>query len=100
VFPFVPALIFAANREAAGPQGRAERAGARDEPLSERPALAVAISILFFLSPFLLGARGANGKSTGDQFLKRPSDDVSACWRGGRQSASVLLLIFSGYSYR
>jgi hypothetical protein len=38
---FAPALP--ADREAGALQGRAERAGARDGPLSARPALAVAI---------------------------------------------------------
>jgi hypothetical protein len=42
---FAPALP--ADREAVVLQGRAERAGARDEPLSARPALAVAILFSF-----------------------------------------------------
>ncbi|VFU16574.1 protein of unknown function (plasmid) [Methylocella tundrae] len=42
----------------AAPPRRAERAGACDEPLSAQPAPAVAISILSFVSPFLVeGAR-------------------------------------------
>ena len=36
-----------ADREAAALQGRAERAGACDEPLAARPALAVAIRLSF-----------------------------------------------------
>jgi hypothetical protein len=42
---FAPALP--ADREAGALQGRAERAGARDEPLSARPVLAVAILFSF-----------------------------------------------------
>src|ERR1700733_465867 len=42
---FAPALP--SDREAVVLQGRAERAGARDEPLSARPALAVAILFSF-----------------------------------------------------
>ena len=42
-----PPLPFLADREAVALQGRAERAGAGDEPLSARPALAVAIPFSF-----------------------------------------------------
>ena len=42
---FAPALP--ADREAVGPQGRAERAGAPRQPLAARPALAVAIPLSF-----------------------------------------------------
>jgi hypothetical protein len=42
---FAPALP--ADREAGALQGRAERAGACDAPLSARPALAVAIPFSF-----------------------------------------------------
>ena len=42
---FAPALP--ADREAVGPQGRAERAGAPRQPLAARPALAVANPLSF-----------------------------------------------------
>ncbi len=51
-----------ADREAVALQGRAERAGACDEPLSARPALAVAIP-LSFARGRRFGGVGANRKS-------------------------------------
>jgi hypothetical protein len=56
------------DREAGAPQGRAERAGACDTPLSARPASAVAIPLSFAS----LGKLGGGGKNGRKRLLQMP----------------------------